>query len=108
MLRELRVHDQPEELLDAVDGCQRVTWSAAERCCGFGGLFSMKLPETSVAMADDKLRSLDEAHPPADLLVGADSSCLLHLRARASHEGQPVRTRHLAEVLAAALDGRAP
>jgi L-lactate dehydrogenase complex protein LldE len=99
MLRELRIHDQPEALLAAVDGCTQVEWPDGERCCGFGGLFSFKLPEVSVAMADQKLASLDGA----DVLVGSDSSCLVHLRGRAAAEGHPVVTKHLAEILAAAL-----
>jgi len=71
MLRELHEHDQPEQLLDAA-GCERVAWEADTRCCGFGGLFSFKLPEVSEAMADDKLASLGTVEPPPDLLVGAD------------------------------------
>jgi L-lactate dehydrogenase complex protein LldE len=102
MLRELHEHDEPERLLDAA-GCERVAWSADARCCGFGGLFSFKLPEVSEAMADDKLSSLRDADPPPELVVGADGSCLLHLRARAEHEGRPIVTRHLAQVLAEAL-----
>lgn len=101
LLRELRVHDQPEALLDRVDGCERVRWPEDERCCGFGGLFSTKLPEASEAMADDKLDSL--AATGAEVVVSADSSCLLHLRTRAEARGRPVRARHLAEVLADAL-----
>src|SRR3954451_24944150 len=54
MLRELHERDEPEQLLDAA-GCERVAWEADTRCCGFGGLFSFKLPEVSEAMADDKL-----------------------------------------------------
>ena len=103
MLRELRIERQPTELLDAVEGCERVQWAADQRCCGFGGLFSFKLPETSVAMADDKLSGLADAEPAPDVLVGADGSCLAHLRARAAHEGRPLVTRHIAEVLAEAL-----
>jgi L-lactate dehydrogenase complex protein LldE len=103
LLRELRVHDQPEALLDRVAGCARVAWPQDERCCGFGGLFSTKLPETSEAMADDKLDSL--AGTGADVVVSADSSCLLHLRSRAEARGLAVRARHLAEVLADALPG---
>ncbi|HMK12079.1 MAG TPA: (Fe-S)-binding protein [Acidimicrobiales bacterium] len=106
LLRELHGHDQPLALLDRVEGCARVDWTASERCCGFGGLFSMKLPEVSVTMADDKLSSLEEQHP--DVLVSADSSCLMHLRGRAAHEGKPIQTRHVAQVLAAGLEGRAP
>jgi L-lactate dehydrogenase complex protein LldE len=101
MLRELRLAEPPVALLARVEGCERVAWSADDRCCGFGGLFSFKLPETSVAMADDKLASLAEAGV-ADL-VGCDTSCLMHLRGRAEHEGHALRTRHLVEVLAEAL-----
>lgn len=109
MLRELRVHEQPVELLDRIDGCRRVMWADDERCCGFGGLFSFKLPEASVAMADDKLASVPVGPDGSDVeIVGADSSCLLHLRGRSQSEHSPVRTRHIAEVLAAALGGDRP
>ena len=101
MLRELHTHDAPEALLDAA-GCERVTWAADTRCCGFGGLFSFKLPEVAEAMADDKLTSLASAEPAPDLVVGTDTSCLLHLRARAEHEGRPIVTRHIAEIVAEA------
>jgi L-lactate dehydrogenase complex protein LldE len=102
MLRELRIKEQPEAVLDAV-GCERMPWAADDRCCGFGGTFSIKLPETATAMADDKLRSM--ASSGADVLVGADTTCLLHLNARAEHEGRPVKTRHIAEVVAESMDG---
>lgn len=102
LLRELHVRDQPLTLLDATEGCTRAAWADDERCCGFGGMFSVKLPETSVAMADQKLESL--ASTGADTVVGADSSCLLHLRTRAEATGQPIRTRHIAEVLADGLE----
>jgi len=109
MLRELRIAESPGVLVDAVDGCEAVPWAGSDRCCGFGGTFSVKLPETSVAMADEKLRALGAGAPGADLLVGCDTSCLMHLQARADATERPVHVRHLAEVLAAALpedDGR--
>ncbi len=89
MLRELRLEGPPLALLDRVDGCEIVDWPADAHCCGFGGLFSLKLPETSVSMADDKLSSLGEAAP--DELVGSDTSCLLHLRAQRGARGPPDR-----------------
>lgn len=101
MLRELHLHDPPVDLLDRVGGVDRRPWPADERCCGFGGMFSFKLPETSTAMADDKLSTVAETG--AELVVGCDSSCLMHLRGRATAEGTPLHTRHLAEVIAAAL-----
>jgi L-lactate dehydrogenase complex protein LldE len=103
MLRELRIDGAPHAVASAVEGCRPVAWEGSDRCCGFGGTFSVKLPEASVAMADEKLRALDAAEPAADLLVGCDSSCLMHLAARAEAAGHPVEVRHLAEVVAAAL-----
>jgi len=101
MLRELRIEDEPESLV-AATGCRAVEWPEAQRCCGFGGLFSMKLPETSVAMADDKLEGLERAGVTE--LVGSDSSCLMHLRTRAEHEHRPIHVRHLAELLAESIE----
>jgi L-lactate dehydrogenase complex protein LldE len=98
MLRELRLRDEPLRALDALDGCERVAWDGDDRCCGFGGLFSVKQPETSVAMADDKLDTL--AATTATELIGCDQSCLLHLEGRLRRRGdERTVVRHLAEVL---------
>lgn len=95
MLRELRVTDTPERLLDEV-GTSR-TEVPAERCCGFGGTFAVKLPEVSVAMADEVLDAVTACG--GRRVVGCDASCLLHLRGRADHRGLDLEFRHLATVL---------
>lgn len=100
MLRELHVAEQPEALLDRVDGCDVAPWAAADQCCGFGGTFSVKLPEASVAMADEKLDVLPDG---VEVIVGADASCLMQLRTRAGARGVPVRTEHVVQVLERAL-----
>jgi len=104
MLRELHVEDQPEQLLARIGGCTVEPWAAADQCCGFGGTFSVKLPEASVAMADEKLDVLPEG---VTTIVGADASCLLQLRARAEGRGLPVRTEHVAQVLERAQEAGA-
>jgi L-lactate dehydrogenase complex protein LldE len=96
MLRELGIHDQPVDLLRRA-GCEVVAWPGDERCCGFGGLFSVKQPETSSAMADDKIDSLLQTG--AEMLVGCDASCLMHLRGRMERRGDAIPAKHLAEVL---------
>lgn len=102
MLRELHIDTAPTDALGRVEGCDVVDgWEAADRCCGFGGTFSVKLPETSVAMADEKLDTLPDG---VEVIVGADASCLMHLRTRAQQRGLPVTTRHVAEVLADGID----
>jgi len=103
LLRELHVAEQPEALLAGVDGCTVEPWAGADQCCGFGGTFSVKLPEASAAMADEKLDLLPEG---VTTIVGADASCLLQLRARAEARGLEVRTEHVAQVLERAAGER--
>lgn len=97
-LREMGVKDEPRQLLKSVEGLSLVALSDAQVCCGFGGLFSVKYPEISERMADDKLA--DVRNSGAELLLGGDLGCLLHLAGRAARRGQPLEVRHIAEVLA--------
>jgi L-lactate dehydrogenase complex protein LldE len=99
MLRELGIEAQPERVLDAT-GVARVESAAKGRCCGFGGLFSVKLPEVSTAMADDVLDAAVDAG--AATVVGCDASCLMHLAGRAARRRLPLEFKHLAEVVEAA------
>src|SRR3954468_13893075 len=48
-LRALRVGDRPLALLRAVEGIDLVDLPQAEECCGFGGTFAVKNPDTSAA-----------------------------------------------------------
>jgi L-lactate dehydrogenase complex protein LldE len=99
MLRELRIADAPRRLLEA-SGAELVPLARPDLCCGFGGTFSVRQPEVSVAMADDKLGAAAEA----GVLVTADPGCLMHLRGRAEHVGARLRVVHLATALARGVD----
>ncbi len=99
MLRELRVHDQPRTLLRSV--ATLVELPRSERCCGFGGTFSVRYPEVSTAMADDKLGAAEAAG--ITLIASADPGCAMQLGGRASRTGRPLAVEHLATVLARAL-----
>jgi L-lactate dehydrogenase complex protein LldE len=94
MLRELGISDAPRALLEAT-GATLVPLPRPDLCCGFGGTFSVRQPEISVAMADEKLAAAAEV----DALVTADPGCLMHLRARAERTRGP-RLVHLATALA--------
>lgn len=96
MLLELGIDREPQEILGAASADVRPV-AAETRCCGFGGLFAVKLPEVSVAMADEVLDTY--AATGAKQVVGCDASCLLHLEGRASRRGLGLQFRHLAEVL---------
>jgi L-lactate dehydrogenase complex protein LldE len=100
MLRELHISDPPRRLLEAT-GAEVLMLPRSDLCCGFGGTFSVRQPEVSVAMADDKLAALDAIG--ADALVTADPGCLMHLRGRSTRTGGP-RVVHLATALAKGID----
>ncbi len=97
-LRELQVKDGPRRLLGHVRGLELREMDAAEECCGFGGTFSVKFAEVSGGMARDKIASI--VRTGASAVVSGDSSCLIQIQGALSRAGLPVRTLHLAEVLA--------
>jgi L-lactate dehydrogenase complex protein LldE len=96
--REMGVIEEPRTLLSSVEGLTIKELADTQICCGFGGLFSVKYPEISERMADDKVA--DAVASGADTLVGGDLGCLLHLAGRMKREGKTVEVRHVAEVLA--------
>jgi len=93
-LRELEVEHEPVSLLRSA-GASVVDWEAHQECCGFGGLFSVKLPTVSAAMADRKLDTL----PAVDFVTSADGGCLMQMSGRAGHRKLHTPFRHLASVL---------
>jgi L-lactate dehydrogenase complex protein LldE len=93
MLRELHNDAAPQRLLERT-GATLVPLRRPDLCCGFGGTFSVRQPEISVAMADDKLGSA----PGAATLVTADPGCLMQLTSRSGRVGGPPVV-HLATAL---------
>lgn len=100
-LRGLGVADQPLALLDTATGGQRCALQDAETCCGFGGLFAVKLHGVSGSLLDRKIANIEQSG--ADTLVATDVSCLMHIGGGLHRKGSAVKVKHLAEVLAEGL-----
>jgi L-lactate dehydrogenase complex protein LldE len=98
-LRELHIKDGPRRLLSKVRGLTLREMETAEECCGFGGTFSVKFPEVSGGMARTKIESILKTE--AGTVVSIDSSCLMQIQGVIDRARLPIRTMHLAEVLAA-------
>jgi L-lactate dehydrogenase complex protein LldE len=101
-LRELGVKEQPRRLLRTVEGLTLKELPGAEVCCGFGGTFCIKYPEISDKMVADK--AADIVGTGADTLLAGDMGCLLNMAGKLTRQGQDVRVRHVAEVLADMTD----
>lgn len=102
-LRVTKVGDRPYRLLKAVRGLDLVELPDADRCCGFGGTFSMKNPDVSVSMASDKARHV--ASTGAEFLVAGDNSCLLNISGILARQQSGIQPMHLAEILAQTEEG---
>ncbi|MFJ2582443.1 (Fe-S)-binding protein [Kitasatospora aureofaciens] len=101
-LRVLGLGDRPLRLLRAVKGLELRELPGAEECCGFGGTFAVKNAAVSAAMAEDKLANA--LGTGAQVLCGADNSCLMHLGGTLRRRGEALRPLHLAEILASTED----
>jgi L-lactate dehydrogenase complex protein LldE len=97
-LRSLHVGDRPLRLLAKVRGIDLVSLENLDRCCGFGGTFSIKNAEVSSAMLADKLG--DVVKTRAEYCTALDNSCLMHLGGALHRQFAPMRTLHLAQILA--------
>jgi L-lactate dehydrogenase complex protein LldE len=97
-LREMGVGPEPRALLASVEGLHLRDLDEPYTCCGFGGFFSVKYPEISVKMGADKLADIRARG--AELIVGGDLGCLLHLAGILARRGEKIAVRHAAEVLA--------
>jgi len=97
-LRECGIKAGPRALLQNVADLELVEMEDTETCCGFGGTFAVKFESISVAMAEQKVENAMATG--ADFIVSTDSSCLMHLEAYIKREKKPIRTMHIADVLA--------
>ncbi len=101
LLRELKIKNEPRELIRNVGGIELVEMGRAEDCCGFGGTFSVKYPDISTSMAADKVESI--AQSGAEYVVANDSSCLMQIAGYLSRNGIAAKPLHLADLLGEGL-----
>lgn len=97
MTRLLGVTEAPLQLLKNVKGLHYVDLPGKDRCCGFGGTFSVKMGNISGEMVNEKVLNVEETG--ADILIGADAGCLLNIGGRIQRQDKPIKVMHIAEVL---------
>lgn len=96
-LRTLGTGDNVEQLVDPIAGAHLVELEGAEECCGFGGLFSIELPEVSSAILNTKLDRV--VRSGANILVAGDISCLMHIEGGLRRRNPDISVRHFVELL---------
>lgn len=101
-LRVLRTDGQARSLLAEVAGAKVIPLPDAESCCGFGGLFSVQMPEISAAMAERKAKAIEGTS--ADIVVTSETGCWMQVHGILSRRGSTCRAVHLAELLAGTVE----
>jgi L-lactate dehydrogenase complex protein LldE len=97
-LRELEIRDGPRRLLQNVRGLELLEMPYSDECCGFGGTFAVKFGAVSAAMGDTKGKNA--LSTGAEFITSVDPSCLMHLDGVLRKQRSPLKTIHLASILA--------
>jgi L-lactate dehydrogenase complex protein LldE len=104
-LRGLGVDAAPKALLAGVQGAATCPLPEAEVCCGFGGLFAVKMADISSEMLARKLDAIEACG--ADTIAVTDVSCGMHMNGGLHRRGSAVRVVHIADILAGPEPGAA-
>lgn len=96
---ELNIPDfnKPKSLLEKVKGIQLIELNRVDECCGFGGTFSVTEEAVSVRMGEDRIE--DHLSHGAEVITGADMSCLMHLEGLIRRQKKNIKVMHIAEIL---------
>ncbi|GAB3798042.1 (Fe-S)-binding protein [Virgibacillus kimchii] len=97
MLRLLDENEAPYTLLKNVKGLELLPLKNSYDCCGFGGTFAVKMAPISEQMVEEKVRHVKES--TAEVLIGADSGCLMNIKGRMDRKDTPVEVKHIAQIL---------
>jgi L-lactate dehydrogenase complex protein LldE len=95
--RELGLTGETEAMLSK-SGLSCKELKGKDECCGFGGVFSVRVPEVSAAMVEKKLENIREAAKAgAECVVANDLGCLMNMQNAAQKAGLRVAFKHIAE-----------
>jgi L-lactate dehydrogenase complex protein LldE len=98
LLRGLHESAAPRALLAAVTGAELVELPGSDECCGFGGSFSVRMPQVSTAILEKKVAAIEGTG--ADCVAACDAGCLMQIGGCLSRRRSRIRPLHLAQILA--------
>ncbi|MBZ7942232.1 (Fe-S)-binding protein [Campylobacter molothri] len=102
-LRVQKSIDANKNLIKRLKNVELVPLTYEEECCGFGGTFCVKEPEISNAMAQSKIKDIQNTG--VKYLVSADGGCLLNLGGTMKKMGLDIKPIHLYDFLIKRLQG---
>lgn len=95
--RGMGIRDKPREILKSLPGVEFREMDEADRCCGFGGVFSMFHYDLSTKIAQKKVANIKDSG--ADTLVTGCPGCMMHIADGITRAGLPIKVKHTVELL---------
>ncbi|AXX85869.1 (Fe-S)-binding protein [Malaciobacter marinus] len=87
-----------KNLLSLVKDIEIVSLKRDDECCGFGGTFCVTEEDISVSMGKDRIKDHLDSH--AQVITGADMSCLMHMDGIINRDNENIKVMHIVEILA--------
>ncbi len=97
LLHAQRIAKEPEHILMAVPGVERVAHDDADVCCGSAGSFTFSQPEISSVLLTRKIDRLCDAHP--DVIATGNPGCIMQIGAGLLAAGKRIPVLHPIELL---------
>lgn len=98
MKRFMGVYQEQRELLEGTKGVEIVEMNNCDKCCGFGGSYSVKFPEMSAPILEEKIDNIVASG--ADVVAVDCPGCLLQIRGGLDARGlDNIQVKHTAQIL---------
>jgi len=94
--RALGVSGEPRQLIRNA-GHELIEMEDPDRCCGYGGSYSLEQPEIAGALLDRKLDAIEATG--AQVVTSDCPGCLLHIASGLRKRGSTIRALHTAQLL---------
>jgi Fe-S oxidoreductase len=96
--RYLGVTKEQRELLKATKGVELIEMHDCDKCCGFGGSYSVKFPEMSAPILEEKINNIVASG--ADVVAVDCPGCLLQIRGGLDARGlNNIQVKHTAQIV---------
>ena len=98
MKRFMGVYKEQRELLEGTKGVELIEMNNCDKCCGFGGSYSVKFPEMSAPILEEKIDNVVASG--ADVVAVDCPGCLLQIRGGLDARGlNNIQVKHTAQIL---------
>jgi glycolate oxidase iron-sulfur subunit len=99
--RGLGVSESPRQILQAIPGLRFKEMEEADRCCGFGGIFSLKHYDLAMKVAEKKVARIEENG--SEVVATGCPGCSLHIGDALFQAGKKVEVKHTVQILAESI-----